>query len=515
MEKSMGWRIFLIAALLAASIYFIYPPGEKIILGLDLKGGMHLVFKVETDVAVRRHTDSQVSRLKSLLGDASITVEKVARQGTNKIEITGLKTEDQEKIEGILDDEFKEWSYTVIGPSASVTLKELAEIQMKDQSVNQALETISNRINSFGVADPVIQREKEDNLLVQLPGVSDKDKERVLKLIKQAAVLEFKKYVAGPFATEEEALKSYNNALPEDLVIVKHTAKNDIKGVSVLKAESVIEGRELKKAQRSHDEYGAPCVAFSLDSEGARKFQKFTAANVGQKLAIVLDDRMVSAPVINGVLSYESIITGQFTVQDADDLALILRSGSLPASMLLEHEQSIGPSLGADSIRTGLIACVIGFFLVVAFMLWFYKGAGVNAVAALCFNVVFLLGALASLEATLTMPGIGGIILTLGMAVDANVLIFERIKEEMKAGKAPKAAIDAGFKKAFVTIFDSNLTTIISAIFLFQFGTSSIKGFAVTLILGITISMFTAIFVSRVIFDLWYGKKKKITNLSI
>jgi preprotein translocase subunit SecD len=256
-------------------------------------------------------------------------------------------------------------------------------------------------------------------------------------------------------------------------------------------------------------------VAFSLNSSGASRFRTFTAANIGQKLAIVLDDRIISDPVIQDVLSFDSIITGNFKVEEADDLALKLRSGALPAPLKMMHEQIIGPSLGADSIRKGVYACGVGLVLVMIFMLFYYKIAGINSIVALALNMVILLGVLAYLKATLTLPGIAGILLTIGMAVDANVLVFERIKEELRAGKAPKSAIDAGFKKAFATILDANLTTIIAAIFLFQFGTSTIKGFSVTLMIGIVASMFTAVFVSRVIFDLFYSQKKKLKKISI
>jgi preprotein translocase subunit SecD len=388
-------------------------------------------------------------------------------------------------------------------------------MQMKDQTVNQALETIRNRVDEFGVAEPVFQRQGGNRLLIELPGVSDKEKRRVMGLIKSTALLEFKKVVAGPFGSEKDAVAQYNGVLPEDLMILKWSARSDVKGVSIVESASAITGRDLKSARRSSDRWGKPCVAFSLNSSGASRFRTFTAANIGQKLAIVLDDKIITDPVIQDVLSFDSIITGNFSAEDADDLSLKLRSGALPAPLIMMHEQIIGPSLGADSIRKGIYACAVGLLLVILFMLFYYKAAGVNSIIALILNMVILIGVLAYFKATLTLPGIAGILLTIGMAVDANVLVFERIKEDLKLGKSPKNAIDSGFKKAFVTILDANLTTIIAAIFLFQFGTSNIKGFAVTLMIGIVASMFTAVFVSRVIFDLVYSQKKKLKKISI
>jgi preprotein translocase subunit SecD len=515
MFKTMGWKILLILAVIVFSVAMLYPPGEKINLGLDLKGGMHLVFSVETDEAIKMQTDNEVARLKKDLKELSIKYENVVRQGFDKIDIFGTVFEDEEKIKDLLGDVYKDWDYMFTSTGVTVSLRPNIEMQLKDQTVNQALETIRNRVDEFGVAEPVFQRQGGNHLLIELPGVSDKEKKRVMGLIKSTALLEFKKEAAGPFATEEEALKQYNGVLPEDLVIIKWSSGANVKGFSVMEAASVITGRDLKSARRSMDQWGGASVAFSLNSGGAAKFRTFTAANVGQKLAIILDNRIITDPVIQDVLSYDSVITGNFTNEEAEDLALKLRSGALPAPLKMEHEQIIGPSLGADSIRKGIYACSIGLLLVLIFMVSYYKAAGINSIVALVLNLVILMGVLAYFRATLTVPGIAGIILTIGMAVDANVLIFERIKEDLKLGKAPKSAIESGFKKAFITIVDANITTIIAAIFLFQFGTSSIKGFSVTLMIGIVASMFTAVFVSRVIFDLVYSQKKKLTKISI
>ncbi len=517
MNKAIGWKVIFIIAIIAISVFLIYPPKEKINLGLDLKGGMHLVFRVEIEEVVQKQTDNSVVRLRTLMKEASIKFEKVVREGTNKINVIGTNYSDEASIKKILEDNFQEWDSLISANTVMLTLRANIEQQMKDQAVDQALETIRNRVDKFGVTEPVFQREGTDRIMIQLPGVNDKEKTRIMGLINSTALLEFKKVIDyGPFPTEKDALQKYNGVLPEDLVLVKwNSNRSEQQGFSILQAASAITGRDMKSARVGTDEFGSPDVNFSLNSDGANRFRSFTAANVGQKLAIVLDDRILSAPVIESVLSYDSRISGNFTREDAEDLALKLRSGALPARLSPQHEQIIGPSLGADSIRSGLISCLVGLFLVVAFMLWYYKGAGVNSIIALALNILLLLGILAFIKATLTLPGIAGIILTMGMAVDANVLIFERIKEDLRNGKSPKSAIDSGFKKAFVTIFDSNLTTVIACLFLFYFGTSSVKGFAVTLSIGIAASMFTAVWVSRVIFDLTYGKRRKLDKISI
>jgi preprotein translocase subunit SecD len=519
MFKTIGWKIVLILAVIVFSLVMLYPPGEKINLGLDLKGGMHLVFRVETDEGIKKQTDNEVVRLRKELNELSIKYDRILRQGSNKIDIIGTTYEDENKITELLEDQFRDWDYVPTSSGVTLSLRPNIKMQMEEQTVNQALETIRNRVDEFGVAEPVFQKEGDDRLLIELPGASDKEKARVMGLIKSTAMLEFKKVLAGPFKTEQEALQKYNGVLPEDLSIVKWSPRSkeatDGWTVSVLESASVLTGRDLKKAKRTQDQMGGPAVSFSLNSSGASRFRTFTAANIGQKLAIVLDSRIISDPTIQAVLSFDSIITGNFKVEEADDLALKLRSGALPAPLTMLHEQIIGPSLGADSIRKGIYACGVGLLLVMLFMLVYYKAAGINSIIALALNMVILMGVLASLDATLTLPGIAGILLTIGMAVDANVLVFERIKEDLRAGKAPKSAIESGFKKAFLTILDANLTTMIAAFFLLQFGTSTIKGFAVTLMIGIVASMFTAVFVSRVIFDLIYSQKKKLKKISI
>lgn len=512
MKKSMGWKVGLILAVIVFSVWMFYPPKDKINLGLDLKGGMHLILEVQTDEAIRIQTDQSVEQLKSSLKKDGIKFEKVKRVGVNKIEIIGTSFDDERIVKDILEDDFRDWRITYSSNRIIMALRPNVEMKMRDQSVDQALQTIRNRVDEFGVAEPVIQKEglSGDRLLVQLPGVDDPA--RVKSLIKSTAMLEWKHVVAGPFSSKEDALGKYGGNLPDDLVILKEKGS---KSFYVLRAASVVTGKDLKTARSSVDEYGAPAIGFSLNSRGARKFEKYTSKNIGQRCAIILDNRVLLAPSISTVISGDGIITGRYTSDEVNDMVLMLRSGALPAPMKYLEERTIGPSLGADSIRKGLYACITGLILVLIFMLVFYKGAGINSNVALILNIIILMGILSYFKATLTLPGIAGVILTIGMAVDANVLIFERIKEEIRFGKSPKSAIESGFKKAFLTIFDANLTTIIAAIFLYQFGTGPIKGFSVTLIIGIVASMFTAVFVSRVIFELTYGKRKKLKKISI
>jgi protein-export membrane protein, SecD/SecF family len=515
MDKSLTWKIGLIIAVIALSIFLLYPPKDKINLGLDLKGGMHLVMEVVTDEALAIQTDMSATQLRGLFKDGSIPYDKIGRRGFNQIEITGTRVEDERRIKDILDDDFRDWTYTVGGNLVSLALRPNIELQLREQSVDQALETIRNRVDEFGVAEPTIQKEglAGDRILIELPGIDNP--ERVKGLIKSTAMLEFHLVVGGPYLTEEAALQEYNGQLPDDLEIVRTNPRRLDKGFYVLKAATVVPGKDLKGARRAQDEYGAPAVGFSFNSQGAAQFERFTAANIGKPLSIVLDERIESVATIQDVISADGIIKGRFTMDEVDDLVLVLRSGALPAPLKYIEERTIGPSLGADSIRKGLTAALGGLLLVILFMLVYYRAAGINSVLALVLNMLILMGIMAYFRATLSLPGIAGIILSIGMAVDANVLIFERIREELAAGKSPKSAIDAGFKKAFWTIFDANLTTVISAVFLFQFGTGPIKGFAVTLIIGIAASMFTAIFVSRVIFELTYGRRRKLSRISI
>jgi len=321
-------------------------------------------------------------------------------------------------------------------------------------------------------------------------------------LIKVTAILEFKLVKAGPAPDEQTLLQEFGGKVPDDAEVVRGDPRRGLQGYYLVSKVASITGKDLRSVRRGTDEWNNPAVSFTLTPDGARRFEQVTGQNIGKQLAIILDGKLQSAPVINSRISDSGIIQGRFTPEEADDLVVILKAGALPAGIKYLEERTIGPSLGTDSIRQGLMSGLVAIFGVMVFMVFYYKLTGLNAVAALLLNTLLTFGALSYFKATLTLPGIAGIILSIGMAVDANILIFERIKEEMALGKNAGSAINTGFSRAFSAIFDSNLTTILSGIFLFQFGTGPIKGYAVTLICGLVANLFTAVFVSRLIFDL-------------
>jgi preprotein translocase subunit SecD len=519
MQRNLKWRWALIAAVTAAAVFFMLPLDKKIHLGLDLKGGIHLVLQVNTGDAVRAEVDDAMERVRGDLtakGFAPVALQRLPDGNGFLLKPAGNTP--AKELDKVIDDRLPEFTVNR-GVELTATLKPEVARNIRDMAVRQGLETIRNRIDQFGVSEPVIQRQgiEGDRIVVQLPGVDDPG--RVKDLIRATAFLEIKPVVSVA-PTEEALLASTGGKVPEDDEVIPGDVE-DIEGrVSgkeyyLVKRASVVSGRDLRNARRSQDSYGQPAVSFTLNPEGAKKFGAYTGAHIGDRMAIVLDNKVRSAPSIRGQISDSGIIEGNFTVQGAEDLALVLRAGALPASITYLEERTVGPSLGRDSINRGITAGLVGLALVVVFMLVYYKGAGINADVALVLNAVLLLGAIGMLKATLTLPGIAGIILTIGMAVDANVLIFERIREELALGKTVRNAVDLGFARALSAIIDSNLTTIISALFLFQFGTGPIKGFAVTLTIGLLISMFTAVFVSRAIFDAILSRRVKATTLSI
>jgi len=519
MQRKLMWRWVLIGVVTAAAVFFMLPLDKRIHLGLDLRGGIHLVLQVNTQDAVRAEVDDAMERVRGDLtekGFAPVSLQRLPE--SNGFEFRPAPNTPAKTLEKVIDDRLLEFKVER-GVAITATLRPEVTRAIKDMAVRQGLETIRNRIDQFGVAEPLIQRQgiEGDRIVVQLPGVDDPA--RVKDLIRATAFLEIKPVVAVA-PTQETLLASSGGEMPEDSEIVSGDVE-DLEGrvtgreYYLLKKASVVTGRDLRTARRSQDEYGQPAVSFTLNPEGATKFSTYTGAHIGDRMAIVLDNKVRSAPVIRGHISDSGIIEGNFTVQGAEDLALVLRAGALPASITYLEERTVGPSLGHDSIIRGLRAGLAGLVAVVLFMLFYYRGAGINANVALILNAVLLLGALGVFKATLTLPGIAGIILTIGMAVDSNVLIFERIREELELGKTVRNAVDLGFQKALSAIIDSNLTTIISALFLFQFGTGPIKGFAVTLTIGLAISMFTAVFVSRSIFELILSRRERVTSLSI
>ena len=514
MKKGLRWKIVLTAAVLVLAVVVSLPLGEKIHLGLDLKGGIHLVMQVVTDDAVNIETSQEVLRLQEQLKKKDFAYASVTNPKIDEILIQGLNPDQEGKVKDFLEEFFRDWETTMGSDRASLKLDAQVNQYLREQAVNQAVETIRNRVDQLGVAEPTIQRQGGiggERIIVELPGVDDPD--RVKNLIKTTALLEWSLVIAGPAPDEATLLTAYGGQVPEDGRVVKADPKRRAEGVFLVKKVPTVTGKDLRVVRRSTDEWNNPAVAFSLNPDGARRFETATGENINKLMAIILDGKIQSAPNIESRIQGDGIIQGNFTVDEAEDLVLILKSGALPATIKYLEERTIGPSLGADSIRAGLLASVVALSLVVIFMIFFYRLAGLNAIAALVLNIVLIIACLAYFKANLTLPGIAGIILTIGMAVDANVLIFERIKEELALGKSILASIATGFKRAFTAIFDSNVTTIISAVFLFQFGTGPIKGYAVTLVVGLVANMFTAVFVSRLIFDLTVSGKSRAMSI--
>ena len=516
MKKDLRWKVILVLIVIGLAIFLAYPPGEKIHLGLDLEGGMHLVLEVITEDALSIETDQEILRLEDELKKKNLTYKTIAKEGVSRFSIQEINLAQEREISDILDDLFRDWDYSVTGNTVSVSLKPAAVNYLKDLSVRQAKETIQNRVDELGLAEPTIQRQGTGNrIIVELPGVENPD--RVKNIIKTTALLEWKLVLGGPAPDQETLLQDFGGEIPPDAEVLKGDPERTEGGYYLVSKVAPVTGKDLINARRSVDEWNNPAVLFTLNAEAGRRFFKFTSDNLNKPLSIILDGKIQEVATIRDRIPDRGIIHGTFTIEMAEDLALILRAGPLPATVKYLEQRSIGPSLGKDSIRKGLSAMVIALILVIVFMVLYYRLSGFNAVAALTLNILIIMGILGYLgeNAVLTLPGIAGIILTIGMAVDANVLVFERIREELSSGKNVWSSIAAGFSRAFRTILDANVTTIIAAIFLFQFGTGPIRGFAVTLIIGITASMFTAVFVSRLIFDLTQSRKKKREKLSI
>jgi preprotein translocase subunit SecD len=524
MDRSLLPRAILITGIVVFFGFSAYPPKDSINLGLDLLGGMHLVLQVETDDAIRSETDKNIDALQRELGGIGVTGFQVDRTGDAAFDVLGVPADrDGEVRDEVVDRFLPEWSMRRAGDRLQFELSVAEVKKIEQQAVNQARETIRNRIDEFGVAEPVIHEEGlgSNRIVVQLPGVDDPD--RVKSLIKSTAFLEFRLAAEGTggFPSRQAILDHYGGSLPGNLEIMTQDLRDETRQRIVgqqfwaLEKQRVVTGRDLKTARSSRGEFGEPTVTFSLTTEGGRQFGEVTGANVGRLLAIVLDKKVVSAPEIQSRISTEGRITGSFTLEEVQDLSMVLRSGALPAGLTYLEERTVGPTLGQDSIDKGIDAGLIGGVIVVLTMLFVYRLVGLNAVFVLGLNIVLVFGALALAGATLTLPGIAGIVLTIGMAVDANVLVFERIREELRSGRTVKSAITAGFGKAFSSIFDANVTTVIAAVFLFMFGTGPIRGFAVTLLVGIAASFFTAIFVSRFLFDVVTSRRRRVDTLPI
>lgn len=521
MEKKYLWRVIVIVAVVAAALWSLWPPEEKIHWGLDLEGGVHLVLQVQTDDAIKAELDDAAQRLVSFAGDEGVELGATSVDAEDfRFSVEVPAGADRAALDDLIGRAFPDYDVTKSGRSWTLAFKPNIERFIRDQAVRKGLETINNRVDQFGVAEPVIQRQgiEGDRILIQLPGVDDP--ERVKKIIKSTAFLEFKEVVQGPAPDRPSLLAAYAGLPPADTEVMSGL-RTGIAGESLgrnyylLKKSSIITGRDLRSARRSQDEYSMPNVQFDLVPTAAEKFGDYTSSHIGTPMAIVLDGNVMSAPTIRAKITDSGVIEGNYSVEEAEDLALILRAGALPATMVYLEERTVGPSLGHDSVVRGQRAAVAGLLAVMVFMLIYYKRSGLNADTALIINIILLLGAMAYFGATLTLPGIAGLILTIGMAVDANVLIFERIREELRVGKTVRSAIDTGFSRAFGTILDANLTTLIAALFLFQFGTGPVKGFAVTLSIGIFASVFTAVFVSRTIYMIMLAGRDRVQTLSI
>lgn len=516
MAKNLRWKVLVILGVVALSVFAFYPPGEKIRLGLDLKGGVHLVMQVQTDDAVRIETETTTDRLREQLKTANIPGATVTSVSSTDFSVSGIPSDQDQAFRALLNDIEPSYNRTSAAGVYTFTMRPNIANQLRQEAVDQALQTIDRRVNELGVAEPIIARHTaDDQILVQLPGVTDVT--RAKDIIRSTAQLELKLVDQGPFSDEAQARQALGGTIPPDLQILPGNSDGGARGGTVyyvVRRVAAVTGRDLRNARPSLDENNRPAVGFSLNSDGAARFGNFTAANINRQLAIVLDNRVYSAPNINSRIDSDGIIQGSFTNQEVADLSLVLRSGALPATLTYLEERTVGPTLGAESIRSGVTAALGGLLLVVLFMLFYYRLAGFNAVISVMVNLTVLLGLMSYLGATMTLPGIAGFILTIGMGVDSNVLIFERIKEEMRTAKGVKQAVAAGFDRVFLTILDTHVSSLIAAAFLFQFGTGPIRGFATTLTIGLLSNVFTAVFVSRTMFELVLSRRQ-VAKLSI
>ena len=514
--KAISWKLVVVSVVVVTAIILTLPtikpslwPHKKINLGLDLQGGMNMRLRVMSQEAVKNRLEQIAQELKSGLKEEKIRYKSIESTEDGRISVIIKGDRYIEDFEPFLEDEYpdlveverniSEGTLTLV-----MGLSEEDIEQRKTWAVEQALETIRNRIDQFGVSEPMIQRQGEETIIVQLPGV--KDAERARDLVGKTAMLEFKLVDRVIYSAEDKP-----SPLPADQEILE-----GIDGRSYLVyKKSLLTGEYLTEAKVNIDQFNEISVGIEFDKKGARLFEEITGDHVNEPLAIILDNKVQSAPNINEkIAGGKAQVTGSYTMEEAHDLAIVLRAGSLPAPLELENETTVGPSLGADSIHMGLLSIYIGGLLVVFFMVIYYKLSGLVADFALVVNILLIAAGLAAFQATLTLPGIAGIILTIGMAVDANVLIFERIREELALGKTARAAVEAGYSRASLTILDANITTLIAALVLFQFGTGPIKGFAVTLSLGVVSSVFTSLILTRAMFDL-YLSKRKVKQLSI
>lgn len=552
MKKNLTQRTIIIAIVTLAGLFIIFRPRDaegnlrrpqvsdftaagvkrtlqnNIHLGLDLRGGSHLVMQVQVQDYLKKLAENAAVGVEKAAKDAGYDVKESRPDISNGNYNVVLKLGDASKVSEARDAiarkvDLRDFSPSVSGDTVTWSLTGSAQRTLGEQATKQAMTIIDSRINAVGVSEPTLQEhggQGSHQILLQMPGIQDP--ERIKKLIVGESRLELMKVVSPPnpsqmqtYATEQEAIASLGGQVPSNRRVLPYAERdeptaagdtqpkpNQPKRFVVVESPAVVDGSELRTAEALSRTGGDSNfeINFTLKPAGAEKFGAWTGANVGAYMAVVLNDEVKSAPYIKSQITDNGQITGRYTKQSAEDMALTLRSGALPAKLVYLEERTVGPSLGQDSIRSGVLASAVGLLLVVAFMLFYYRGSGVNAVIALILNMILTIAALILFDATLTLPGIAGIILTIGMAVDSNVLIFERIREELATGKTIASAVEQGFARAFVTIIDTHVTTIVSSLFLFVFGTGPIRGFSVTLVLGLLVNLFSAVYVSRTIF---------------
>ncbi|HET7103413.1 MAG TPA: protein translocase subunit SecD [Terracidiphilus sp.] len=539
MKKNLKGKIAAIIGVLLVFVYGIFgiPSGvtgkalteamtKRIHLGLDLRGGVHLILQVVVSEAVSAETDNAVARIQQDLKKANVTFSQIYKPDPKQpqiIRIEGTNPTQSGTVRSVLDDKYSS-EYDVAGGGSTgiytLTMKPPVLKSLEEKTVAQAIETIRDRVDTLGVSEPVIQEYGlgKDEILVELPGIDDLD--RVKNIIQSTARLEIHAVIGGPFPDEQAALASVGGTLPPDEAMVHGsgamTSGSDADSVYILHRVSIVAGSDFRSADPGTDtNTGQRTVRFTLTNEAGDRFWDYTSHNVGRSMAVVLGGRVREVANIEEPIRDSGEIRGSFSQDEVEVLSKMLRTGALPASLNYLDDRTVGASLGADSIREGVTAAVVGMLLVLGFMLVYYRGAGINADLALILNLVILLGFMGYSTATLTLPGIAGVILTIGMGVDSNVLIFERIREEIRAGKNAAAAVDQGFAHAWVTIVDTHVTTIVSAAILFLFGTGPVKGFATTLTFGLLANLFTAVYVSRVIFDAHLNKLKPGQMVSV
>jgi preprotein translocase subunit SecD len=539
MNSNLKWKALFIAGVILVCLIGLvglpdFPPKsvaglksnfvKSIKLGLDLQGGTHLILQVQVQEAISQETDRTLDLLTSKLRDKAIRYDDVRKLSDTQILVHNLAPDQAGAARNLITDQFPEWDVSAAPGEASgylVTLKPTTISQIQQSTMDKSVEAIRRRIDALGLREPIVAPygQGDNEIIVELPGEDDPNHAK--SVIQEGGKLELT-LVLDPttYPSESAALAAHGGILPPDaqLLPAKNTdPRSNSENWYIVSRTPAVTGQDVRDATptRSTKNIGYYDVNFVLSTEIRNRFGDFTEHNVGHPMAIVLDSRVITAPNINSRIEDNGVIEGQFGEAEAKDLSLVLSAGALPASIKYLEERTVGPSLGADSIRHGVQASIVSLIVVMVFMVFYYRISGVNAVVALILNLVILLAALAYFGAVLTLPGIAGVILTIGMGVDSNVLIFERIREELRASKAPVSAVDVGFKRAFLTIIDTHVTTIVSAAFLFVFGTGPIRGFAVSLAVGLLANLFTSVYVSRVIFDWHLAKMPREAELSI